>query len=144
WSRTIRPHIATWGKESPISMMHAVVIFISIVSSALTFQVAAQTPPSVVPQHEPNFESERKQADELFLAQKPLEALPLYEDLCRQDPAVAVFAERHGAGLLAKEATLSDSAERLKVHQQAIGELKRAQALGDNSAYVRNVLSLEG
>jgi tetratricopeptide (TPR) repeat protein len=45
--------------------------------------------------------------------------------------------------LLAKEATLSDSAERLKIHLQAIDEIKRAQALGDNSAYARGVLSLE-
>ena len=124
-------------------MMHAVVIFIAIVSSALTFQVAAQTPPSVVPQHEPNFEAERKHADELFLAQKPLEALPLYEDLCRQDSTVAVFAERYGAGLLAKEATLSDPSDRMKIHLQAITEIKRAQALGDNSAYVRTVLDFD-
>src|ERR1700728_5255033 len=114
-------------------MRHSVLVFIAIFYLVLPFQVASQTSPSVVSHHEPNFESERKHADELYLAQKPLEALPLYEDLCRQDPAVAVFAERHGAGLLAEEATLSDSAERLKVHQQAIGELKRAQALGDNS-----------
>jgi tetratricopeptide (TPR) repeat protein len=124
-------------------MMHTVVIFISIVSSALTFQVAAQTPPSVVPQHEPNFEAERKHADELFLAQKPLEALPLYEDLCRQDSTVAVFAERYGAGLLAKEATLSDPSDRMKIHLQAITEIKRAQALGDNSAYVRTLLDFD-
>ncbi|HEY6846355.1 MAG TPA: hypothetical protein VI320_09105 [Terracidiphilus sp.] len=45
--------------------------------------------------------------------------------------------------MLAKEATLSDSAERLKIHLQAIDEIKRAQALGDNSAYARGVLSLE-
>ena len=111
-----------------------------MVSSILPLQVTSQTSPAVVAHHETNFESERKQADELFLAQKPLEALPLYEDLCRQDPTIAVFAERRGAGLLAKEMTISDAAARMKVHMQAIGELKRAQALGDNSAYVRTIL----
>ena len=124
-------------------MRHSVLILIAIVSSVFPFQVSSQTSPSVVPQHEANFESDRKQADELYLAQKPLEALPLYEDLCRQDATVAVFAERHGAGLLAKEATLADPAERMKVHLQAINEIKRAQALGDNSAYVRGVLNLD-
>ncbi len=124
-------------------MRHSVLILIAIVSSVFPFRASSQTSPSVVSHHEPNFESERKQADELFLAQKPLEALPLYEDLCRQDPTVAVFAERHGAGLLAKEATVSDPAERMKVHLHAIDEIKRAQALGDNSAYVRGVLNLD-
>jgi tetratricopeptide (TPR) repeat protein len=124
-------------------MRHSALILIAIVYSVFPFQVSPQTSSSVVPQHEPNFESERKQADELFLAQKPLEALPLYEDLCRQDPTVAVFAERRGAGLLAKEATLSDPAERMKVHLQAINEIKRAQALGDSTPYVRGVLNLD-
>jgi len=104
----------------------------------------AQPGPQVsAPHHEPGFEAERKQADELFLATKPLEALPLYEDLCKQDPTVAVFAERHGAGLLAKEATLTNQADRMKVHLQAINEIRRAQTLGDNSAYVRAVLSFD-
>ena len=132
-----------FAKELPKDMMRSVLIFIVIASAVLPFQVASQTPPSAVPQHESNFESERSQANELFLAQKPLEALPLYEDLCRQDPTIAVFAERYGAGLLAKEVTVSDPAERAKIHQQAMDELKRAQALGDNSSYVRSVLSLE-
>jgi hypothetical protein len=123
--------------------MHTVLISIAIVSSILPFQTAPQTSPSGVSHHEPNLESERKHADELFLAQKPLEAVPLYEDLCRQDPTVAVFAERYGAGLLAKEATLSDPADRMKVHLQAINEIKRAQALGDNSVYVRTVLNYD-
>jgi tetratricopeptide (TPR) repeat protein len=124
-------------------MRRSVFILVAIVSSVFPFRASSQTSPSVTSHHEANFESERKQADELFLAQKPLEALPLYEDLCRQDPTIAVFAERHGAGLLAKEATLSDPAERMKVHLQAIDEIKRAQALGDNSAYVRGVLNLD-
>jgi tetratricopeptide (TPR) repeat protein len=33
-------------------------------------------------------------------------------------------------------------ADRMKVHLQAINEIKHAQALGDNSAYVRTVLNL--
>jgi tetratricopeptide (TPR) repeat protein len=132
-----------FAKEPLKDMMRSVLIFIAIVSAGLPVQGASQTLSSAAPQHEANFDSERKQADELFLALKPMEALPLYEDLCRQDPTVAVFAERYGAGLLAKEVTVSDPTERAKIHQRAIEEIKRAQALGDNSAYVRGVLGLD-
>ncbi len=124
-------------------MPRSILIFAAILISVVPFRTVAQNASPSVPQHEPNFDSERKQANELFLAQKPLEALPLYEDLCRQDPTVAVFAERHGAGLFAREATISDPAARMKVHQMGISEIKRAQALGDDTAYVRSVLNLE-
>jgi len=124
-------------------MSHSALILFAILASVPPLQAAAQTPAAPAPHHEASFEAERKQADELFLAQKPLDALPLYEDLCRQDPATAVFAERHGAGLLAKETTISDPSARMKVHIEAINELKRAQSLGDNSAYVRAVLNLD-
>lgn len=121
--------------------MHSLAVCAMFLSLLLQAPVNPQSSASSAPHHEANFESERKQADELFLAQKPLEALPLYEDLSRQDPTIAVFAERFGAGLFAKEATLSDPADRAKVHEQAIQQIKRAQALGDNSAYVRTVLN---
>jgi hypothetical protein len=124
-------------------MIRSILVFTAIVSSTLQGQVAPQASTSVVSHHDPNFESERKQADELFLAVKPLEALPLYEDLCRQDPTIAVFAERRGAGLLAKEATLSDPSASMEAHLQAIKEIKRAQALGDKSAYVRAILNAD-
>ena len=124
-------------------MIRSAVLLVAILFAVAPVEGSAQTSSPVAPHHEANFETERKQADSLFLATKPLEALPLYEDLCRQDPGVAVFAERRGAGLLAKEATLSDPAERMKIHLQAINELKRAQALGDNSAYVSAVLAVD-
>jgi len=122
--------------------MRSLVAVALLGSLVLQAQNPAQTAPPVAA-HEANFEAERRQADELYAAQKPLEALPLYEDLCRQDPTVAVFAERRGAGLLAKEATLSDANARLTVHLEAIKELKRAQALGDNSNYVRAILNAD-
>jgi tetratricopeptide (TPR) repeat protein len=107
----------------------------------------AQNPPAV-PHHEANFESERKQADGLFTAGMVLDSLPLYEDLCKQDPTVAVFAERHGAALFAKEATMPsttipESNERLQVHLKGISELRRARSLGDNSDYVRVALNAD-
>ena len=121
--------------------MRPILIFAATAFFALPSLAAPQTP--AAPRHDANFDSERKQADDLYLAQKPLEALPLYEDLSRQDPTIAVFAERHGAGLFAKEATISDPSEKMKIHQQGVAEIKRAQSLGDNSAYVRGVLSLD-
>jgi tetratricopeptide (TPR) repeat protein len=125
--------------------MHLVLVFTlsAFACSTLLGQDASQNSQPAATHHQPNFDSERKRANDLFLAQKPLEALPLYEDLSHQDPTIAVFAERYGAGLLAKEATISDPSERQKIHLQAISELKRAQTLGDNSAYVRDILSLE-
>jgi tetratricopeptide (TPR) repeat protein len=92
------------------------------------------------PQHEANFDAERKQANDLFLAGKILDSLPLYEDLCHQDQTIAVFAERHGAGLLKKATTLADPAAQKAMHDQGMAEIRRAQSLGDNSAYVQDIL----
>ncbi|MBE7180788.1 MAG: tetratricopeptide repeat protein [Terriglobus roseus] len=116
------------------------------VSVALAAQQSASLPqvqqgaPVPPPHHEANFDAERAQANQLYLDRKPLEALPLYEDLCRQDQTIAVFAERHGAGLLAKVATIADPQQQAPVHNQAIAEIRRAQRLGDNSGFVQTVL----
>ena len=95
------------------------------------------------PHHLANFDAERAQANELFLAQKPLAALPLYEDLCRQDPTIAVFASRHAAGLLARSATAPNAKAQQADVDQAYVELRRAQALGDDSPYVQALLNLQ-
>jgi tetratricopeptide (TPR) repeat protein len=105
--------------------------------------LSAQTPPPAPPppKHEANFDAERKQADELYLAGKILDSLPLYDDLCRQDQTIAVFAERHGGGLMRKSQTLSDKAARDAMFEQGMAEIRRAQKLGDNSGFVQTVLS---
>ena len=95
------------------------------------------------PQHGPNFDTERKQANDLYMAGKPLEALPLYQDLCQQDQTIAVFAERHAAGLLAKVMTIQDATEKQAVMAQGLAEIRRAQSLGDNSPYVQSILALQ-
>jgi tetratricopeptide (TPR) repeat protein len=92
------------------------------------------------PQHEANFDAERAQANQLYTAGKILEALPLYEDLCRQDQTLAVFAERHGFGLLRQAATLQDEAAKKAMQQRGLAELYRAQKLGDNSPLLQTVL----
>ena len=117
------------------------------VKSALLAQTAAPPPASATAKptpkvkHEANFDAEREQANQLYLAQKPLEALPLYEDLSRQDPTVAVFAERHGAGLLTKSTTVTDPKEKQVLIGEGMKELQRAESLGDNSPYVETMLS---
>lgn len=121
----------------------AVILFSALIPSLLA-QTLSGPQATPTPHHEANFDTERAQANELFLAQKILESLPLYEDLSRQDPTIAVFAERHGSGLLAKAATIPDPKAKQETYQQAIQEFKRAQSLGDNSAYVRTVLENAG
>jgi tetratricopeptide (TPR) repeat protein len=78
----------------------------------------------------------------MFLAGKKLETLPLYEDLCRQDQTIAVFAERHAQGLIAKSGTMPDGPAKQVTFNQAVAELQRAQKLGDNSPVVQNLLGI--
>jgi hypothetical protein len=91
--------------------------------------------------HEANFDAERAQANQLYQAGKLLDALPLYEDLCRQDQANPAFAERHGAGLLTKVRTVSDPKQQQAMYTEGMGELMRAEKLGDDSPFVTNMLS---
>ena len=106
--------------------------------------VATGSAPNPAPKvaHEANFGAERAQANQLYQAGKRLEALPLYEDLCRQDQAIAEFAERHGAGLMAKAGTVSDPQQHQTLYMEAMNELMRAEKLGDDSPAVENVLSI--
>jgi hypothetical protein len=102
--------------------------------------VPAQKPAPKVA-HEANFDAERAQANQLYLAGRRLEALPLYEDLCRQDQANPAFAERHGLGLIGKAGTVSDPKQRTEIYAQGMAELERARSLGDDSPAVINMLS---
>ena len=116
-----------------------VVLFVAFVCG-----LPAQTAPPAqsTVQHEANFDAERTQANDLFVAGKTLEALPLYEDLCHQDPTVPLFAERHAAGLFAKTGAMPDGPDRKAVGEQALAELHCAQSLGDNSPYLQTLLSI--
>jgi tetratricopeptide (TPR) repeat protein len=100
------------------------------------------TPDQATAHHDANFYAQVKQANDLFVAGKTLEALPLYEDLCRQAPTSAVFAERHAAGLFAKTGAMPEGPDRKAVGEQALAELHRAQSLGDNSPYLQTLLSV--
>jgi tetratricopeptide (TPR) repeat protein len=115
---------------------------VSLTQQSPAHQPVYQTNPPFPPlpakaQHQANYDAETQQANALFSAGRELESLPLYEDLCRQDPTVPLFAERHAAALLAKYATPSpDQSAQLNALIQALNELHRAQALGDNSPHI--------
>lgn len=94
---------------------------------------AAQAQGAPAPQHRPEFEAERLQADELFVHGKHQEALPLYADLCQQDQTVPVFAERHGLLLLEKAEVTTDPKQKDELNEAGLAELRRAQRMGDNS-----------
>ena len=89
-----------------------------------------------VAQHQANFETEKAQADAMYRAGKVLDVLPLYEDLCRQEPKDALFAERHAAALLGAAENTTDAKKRQELDAQATLEIKRAQDLGDKSPLI--------
>jgi tetratricopeptide (TPR) repeat protein len=130
----------------PIHVVAAALLFAPFATAQQTTpqppQPATPAAPASGPavHHEANFDAERAQANQLFLAGKHLEALPLYEDLCRQDQANPAFAERHGEGLMEKSYTLADPKERNAMFMQGIQELERAERLGDNSPVVEDLL----
>jgi tetratricopeptide (TPR) repeat protein len=102
--------------------------------------------PSILPttaHHEANFDSETQQANALFTSGRQLEALPLYEDLSRQDPSIALFAERHASCLFTKWSSNSaNQNQQLAYFLQALNEMHRAQRLGDHSSQLAVLLSL--
>ncbi len=122
-------------------MRWSVVFLLSMGFGAMAQQAppGPQAPPAL--HHQANFDAERVQADELYRAGKPLEALPLYEDLCKQDQTIAVLAERHGSGLLDKAEITSDPKAKEELTNEGLAEIRRAQSLGDASPYVAAVLN---
>jgi hypothetical protein len=113
------------------------VVFLLSLGMSVAAQQQQGTP---TPHHEANFDTERHQADELYVSGKHQAALPLYEDLCKQDQTIAVFAERHGSLLLEKAEVTQDLKAREELTEQGLAELQRAQRLGDNSALLVQTL----
>ncbi len=104
-------------------------------------RLIAQSTPVV--HHEANFDSERAKANEMFLKGDKLQALPLYEDLSRQDPTIAVFAERMGSGLVAAADIDDDPAKKEALHLRSVAAFQRAKQLGDDSPVVETMLGME-
>lgn len=125
-----------------VAVLAAVLLISPLALEAQNPPTAAPAPkkPAATVHHQPNFNSERVRADALYTAGKFVEALPLYEDLCRQDPANALFAERHGAGIIAKAGSVDDPKQKQAIIAEGIKELERAESLGDTSLRVQDVL----
>lgn len=121
----------------PFSLSSLLFLSLPALSQAVVIQKAGPA------HHLANYDAEREQADSLYRQKKLLEALPLYQDLCRQDPTIALFAARYGETLLAKELTTSDEKQRIALHTQGIVELRSAQAQGDESFYVRSTVNAD-
>jgi tetratricopeptide (TPR) repeat protein len=81
-------------------------------------------------------------ANEMFQAGRRLEALPLYEDLARENPKEWLYAERLADCLTVKELQMTDPAEIKAVRIRERDEAKRAIALGDPHVYVQTLANL--
>lgn len=95
-----------------------------------------------------------KEADQLFNASKRLEALPLYEQLARDNPNEMIFARRLADCYLAKAMQMDAATQKDEfIHFQTLAHdyAKKAIALGDTTVYIQlladsdpNIISLAG
>jgi tetratricopeptide (TPR) repeat protein len=83
--------------------------------------------------------AEAAAAQQLYEAQKMLDALPLYEDLHAQEPKSLGWTERLALALLSKEGT-QDGTEAIATRDRAHALLVEAQAAGDDSPLVQILL----
>lgn len=89
-----------------------------------------------------NYEAERKKAIDLFNANKNLEALPLFEDLVKQNPQDDVTLLGLAACLLNHSATVEDADAAAKERIRARELLLKAKDLGNNSNLLQNLLQM--
>lgn len=86
--------------------------------------------------------AKRRQAIALFNQGKRLEALPLLEDLAREDPRDSEVLVALGASLVEHAATLPDGEEAAKERFRARDLLQKAWALGNTSTLAENLRQL--
>lgn len=89
-----------------------------------------------------NYEAERKKAIDLFNADKNLEALPLFEDLVKQNPQDDVTLLGLAACLLSHSATVEDEDAAAKERIRARELLLKSKELGNNSNLLQNLLQM--
>jgi tetratricopeptide (TPR) repeat protein len=109
------------------------VAFLSLCTAA----ACAQTQSS-----DTNYEAERKKAIDLFNADKNLEALPLFEDLVKQNPRDDVTLLGLAACLLSHSATVEDEDAAAKERIRARELLLKSKDLGNNSNLLQNLLQM--
>lgn len=86
---------------------------------------------------------EAARANELFLAGKRIDALPLYEDLAKTHPNEMMYQERLADCLGAKATQLSDAAEVKAVRLRERDAAKRAVELGDTAEFVKMMANID-
>jgi tetratricopeptide (TPR) repeat protein len=89
-----------------------------------------------------SYKTERQKAVALFNQNKYLEALPLFEDLLKQNTEDAEVHLGLAASLLSHAATLDDEDAAIKERVRARDLLLKAQELGNNSTLLKNLLQL--
>ena len=92
--------------------------------------------------YEQSYKAERQRAIELFNQNKYLEALPLFEDLIKQNPQDAEAHLALGTCLLSHSATLDNDDAAIKERLRAREMLLKAKELGNNSTLLQNLLQL--
>ena len=88
-------------------------------------------------------DDELGKANTLYKAGKKLEALPLYEELAKDNPKEWLYAERLADCLLAKEMQTSDPAEIKAIRTRYRDEAKRAVELGDPNVFVQSLSKID-
>jgi tetratricopeptide (TPR) repeat protein len=86
--------------------------------------------------------TERQKAIELFNQGKQLEALPLFEDMVKQNPDDSQMLLGLASCLVNHSATLEDDDAAIKERVRARELLLKAQELGNNSTLLQNLLQL--
>jgi len=88
-------------------------------------------------------DDELGKANALYKSGKKLEALPLYEELAKDNPKEWMYAERLADCLLAKEMQTSDPAEIKAIRTRYRDEAKRAVELGDPNVFVQSLANID-
>jgi tetratricopeptide (TPR) repeat protein len=86
---------------------------------------------------------EAGKANDLYVAGKKLDALPLYEELAKSNPKEWIYAERLADCLYAEMPHISDAAQVKAIRLRIRDEAKRAIALGDTHVFMESLANLD-
>lgn len=111
----------------------ALLLVVSLTLTGLARASLSSNPPDL---------AKRRKAIALFNQGKRLEALPLLEDLSREDPKDSEVLVALGASLVEHAATLPDGEEAAKERFRARDLLQKAWALGNTSTLAENLRQL--
>lgn len=109
---------------------------------AYTFLLALMlvAPQPVAAQVTPDFAAQRERAFDLYEHNKFADAIPILEKLVIEKPNDVVMLERLGWATFVVAGSTKDPQVRKQARERALGYLKRAEALGDDSELLRTGL----